>query len=71
MNHKNKNETTQFLLISLILVLILSVTAFSFLAVFLNRQSTSTIREVSRMYMSGLSDQIARHFETTIGLRLD
>ena len=52
MNHKNKNETTQFLLISLILVLILSVTAFSFLAVFLNRQSTSTFREVIRMYMS-------------------
>ncbi len=71
MPKKTKNETTQFLLVSLILVLILSVTIFSFLALFMNRQSTSTIREVSRMYMAGLSDQIAKHFETTIGLRLD
>ncbi len=70
MNDRPKNKTTRFLTTSVILVLILSVTAFSFLAHFLNRQSASTIRQVSRMYMSGLSDQIARHFETTIGLRL-
>ena len=70
MNDRPKNKTTRFLTTSVILVLILSVTAFSFLALFLNRQSASTIRQVSRMYMSGLSDQIARHFETTIGLRL-
>ena len=66
-----KNKTTRFLTISLVAVLALSVTIFSFLAIFLNKQSASTIQEVSRMYMSGLSDQLARRFETTISLRLD
>ena len=71
MRGKAKIKTTQFLRTSLILVLILSVVIFSALAVFLNRQSARTIREVSQMYMSSMGDQIAMHFETTINLRLD
>ena len=71
MRSKIKNKTTQFLSTSLILVLTLSVAIFSFLAIFMNHQSASTIREVSQMYMSSMGDQIALHFETTIGLRLD
>ena len=66
-----QNKTTHFLTVSLILVLIFSAAIFSFLAVFLNRQSASTIQEVSRMYMAGMSEQIAMHFDTTISLRLD
>ena len=66
-----RNKTTRFLTVSLVVVLALSVTIFSFLAIFLNEQSASTIQEVSRMYMAGISDQLARHFETAIGLRLD
>jgi len=66
-----KNKTTQFLRTSLILVLTLSVAIFSFLAIFMKHQSTATIREVSKMYMSSMGDQIALHFETAIGLRLD
>ena len=68
---KKQNKTTQFLFTSLILVLVLSVTIFSFLAIFMNRQSAGTIRQVSQMYMSSMGDQIALHFETVIGLRLD
>ena len=71
MRSKIKNKTTQFLSTSLILVLTLSVAIFSFLAIFMNHQSASTIREVSQMYMSSMGDQIALHFETTICLRLD
>ena len=66
-----RNKTTRFLTVSLVVVLALSVTIFSFLAIFLNEQSASAIQEVSRMYMAGISDQLARHFETAIGLRLD
>ena len=66
-----KNSITQFLTISLVLVLVFSVAVFSFLAIFMNRQSTSTIRQVSQMYMSSMGEQISMHFETAIGLRLD
>ena len=66
-----QDRTTRFLRLSIVLILVFSVVIFSFLAVFINRQSASTIQEVSRMYMAGLSEQIAMHFNTTIGLRLD
>ncbi|MBD5160977.1 MAG: response regulator [Oscillibacter sp.] len=67
---RHKNKTSRFLATSLVLVLIVSIAIFSFLAVFLNRQSASTIREVSQMYMSDMSEQIAMHFQTVISLRL-
>ena len=71
MRGKANKKTPQFLRTSLILVLALSLTIFSFLAIFMNRQSASTIRQVSQLYMSSMGDQISMHFETTIGLRLD
>ena len=71
MHHNSKNKTTNFLRISIILVLLLSLSIFSCLAFFLNKQSGNTIRQISHMYMNGMSEQIAMHFETTIGLRLD
>ena len=71
MQHNQKNRTTKFLRTSLVLVLAVSIAIFASLAVFLNRQSASTIRDVSQMYMSGMNEQIAMHFETLISLRLD
>ena len=70
MGHKQKNGTTKFLRTSLVLVLAFSVAIFAALGFFLNRQSAGTIRAVSRMYMAGMSDQIAMHFESVISLRL-
>ena len=70
MQHNQKNRTTKFLRTSLVLVLAVSIAIFSSLAIFLNQQSASTIREVSQMYMSGMSEQIAMHFQSVISLRL-
>jgi signal transduction histidine kinase/CheY-like chemotaxis protein len=65
-----RNETTQFLKISLALVLVCSVLIFALLALFMRQESASTIRKVGRMYMATTSEQIAMHFETTMNLRL-
>lgn len=65
-----KNKTTKFLTISLIMVSILCICIFTFLALFMNKRSGDTITEVGSIYMSGMSEQIAMHFETTISLRL-
>ena len=65
------DRTLRFVKRSLFLVLALSVAIFSLLALFLANQSASTIRAVSKMYMSGLNEQISAHFETAISLRLD
>ncbi len=66
-----RKSTTRFLAVGLSLVLVLTVCIFSFLTFYINRQSKQSIQQVGRMYMSSISDQITRHFETTIGLRLD
>ena len=57
-------------MLSLIAVSILCVCIFSFLAFFMNRRSADTISKVGKIYMSGMSEQISLHFETTIDLRL-
>lgn len=69
-HHILKEKTTRFLLVSLILVAILCILVFSFLAVHMNHKSIETINEVGTFYMSSTSQQISMHFETTIKLRL-
>ncbi len=65
-----KNRTTHFLTVSLIVISIVCVCIFSFLAVYMNRKSADTIEEVGKIYMDGMSQQISLHFSTTIELRL-
>ena len=66
-----KNKMTRFLLASLILISILCICIFSFLAYYMNKKSSSTISDVGTIYMSSMSEQVSMHFQTTIGLRLD
>jgi signal transduction histidine kinase len=66
-----KHKITRFLVASLILVSLLCVFVFTFLAVYVNRETTQTINEVGTIYMSGMSEQISLHFQTTIDLWFD
>ncbi len=65
-----KNKITRFLIISLIFVIVLYVSIFLFMAVQMNKKSISTIDNVGAIYMSGMSERISMHFETTITSRL-
>ena len=65
-----KNKMTRFLIVSLVLISILTVLIFSFLAVFMSRRSSETISQVGKIYMNGMSEQVSLHFATTIDLRL-
>lgn len=65
-----RNKTTRFLTASLILVSILCVLIFSFLAYFMNRRSSETIGDVGELYMSGTSERLVRHFKTIVDTRL-
>ena len=68
--HIWKDKTTRFLLISLIMVVVLCIFVFTFLAVHMNHKSIETINDVGTFYMSSTTQQISMHFETTINLRL-
>lgn len=65
-----KSKISRFLTASLIAVVILCISIFTFLANYMNKLSSDTIDEVGRTYMAGMNERIARHFETTIDLRL-
>lgn len=65
-----KNKVTHFLMVSLVCLLSVCVAVFTFLMVFMNRKSAETIDEVGAIYMSGMNEQKADHFETIINMYL-
>lgn len=65
-----KSKINRFLTVSLILMVILCISIFAFLANYMNKLSSNTIDEVGKTYMAGMNERIAKHFETTIDLRL-
>ena len=70
-NSKNKNSTTRFLLYSFIGLLLFSIIIFSLPGLYMNRKSKKTIYEIGTIYMSGMNEQMSRHFATVIKLRFD
>lgn len=65
------NSTTRFLLFSFIGLLLFSIVVFSLLGLYMNGKSRKTIYEVGKIYMSGMNEQMVRHFENIIKLRFD
>ncbi len=65
-----RKMTTRFLIISLMIVSIVFVIIVAYQAARMNRKGADTIRDVGEIYMSGMSEQVAMHFGTTIELRL-
>ena len=65
-----KNKTTRFLSVSIVVIIALCVSVFSFLAYYMNRKSMETISEVGTIYMTGMNERISIHFQTAIETRL-
>ena len=70
-NRKKKHSTTRFLICSFIGLLIFSIAAFSLLGIYMSRKSRKTVYEIGNIYMSGMNEQMSRHFETVVKLRFD
>ena len=66
---KQKNPTTRFLMRSFIGLLIFSIIVFSLLGIYMSRKSEKAVYEIGEIYMSGMNQQMSRHFETVIKLR--
>lgn len=65
-----KNKTTHYLKVSFILISIFCIVIFTIQTVCMNLMSEDAIRQLGVFYMSGLSEEVASHFGTTIELRL-
>ncbi len=65
-----KKTTTRFLNVSLVLVSLFCVVIFISQTICTNLMGENAIRQLGIFYMSGISEQVASHFGTTIELRL-
>lgn len=70
-NSKKKHSVTHFLIGSFIGLIVFSIMVFSMLGIYMSRKSNKAINEVAQIYMSGMNEQMSRHFQTVIQLRLD
>ena len=70
-NNSKKNTTTRFLICSFIGLLVLSIIIFSLLGAYMSRKSKNTVYEIGNIYMSGMNEQMSKHFETVIKLRFN
>lgn len=66
-----KDPTIRFLIRSFIILLIISITVFSFLGIYMNRKSEKAVYEVGEIYMSGMNQQMSKNFENVIELRFN
>ncbi len=65
-----EHKPTRFLAVSLVLASIFCVIIFSVQTLWMNRMGAGAIKEIGAIYMSGMSKQVAAHFQTIIELRL-
>ena len=70
-NSKKKNPTTRFLICSFIGLLLFSIIMFSLLGIYMSRKSKKAVYEIGEIYMSGMNEQMSRHFESVIKLRFN
>lgn len=72
MGSKRKQDSViRFLTVSFIGLLVFSIVVFSTLGIYMNRKSGKAINEIGKVYMSGMNQQMSKHFDTVIGLRFD
>lgn len=69
MRSKTKNSTTRFVKYSIIGLLLFSIVVFSLLGIYMSQKSKTAVYEIGKIYMSGMNEQMASHFETVIELR--
>lgn len=56
--------------ISITGMLLLCVAVFLFITIYMTKQNTATLNQVSDTYMQGMSTQIQNHFDTLVNMRL-
>lgn len=72
MEHSKKRiPKTRFLLYSFAGLIIFSIFSFGSLGIYMSHKSHEAFHQIGSIYMSGMSEQISRHFESVINLRFD
>lgn len=64
-----KKKNSRFLLLSLVILIAVCLSALIIFFTSMKKESEAVINEIGTLYMQGMSEEIARHFETTIDLQ--
>ena len=67
---KSKKHSANFLIISFIIIIIISIISMGVFSFALSNKSESVITELGNLYMQGISEEISMHFGTTIDFML-
>ena len=65
-NMQKQHKITHFLKNSMVIVIIICIAVFTFLTLYINKQSDNTINEVGSTYMASMNERISKHFSTMI-----
>ena len=60
-----KNKVTRFLVTSLVTLMLLCLVIFSIMVIHMDKKNFETLSEIGTQYMSGMSERVRMHFETT------
>lgn len=63
-----KNRPKRFLVISFVIITLLCIGIFFFEVFYMEEKSSQTIKDVGSLYMSGMNDQVSKHFQTSMEL---
>lgn len=67
---KKQRKIIHFLKNSTLVIGIVCIGIFIFLAVYMNVQSEKTINQVGSIYMASMNERVSKHFSTMLDLRL-
>ncbi len=65
-----KNKTAKFFIISVICIFVLFVLVFAIIAFVMNKRGSDAVDKLGSLYMTGMSEQVATHFDTAINLNI-
>lgn len=66
-----KTSTMRFLISSFVAIIIVCIGVLAFFAVSTSKKSEKTINKIGTIYMAGMNERIAMHFEATVESRLN
>lgn len=68
---RRKNSITRILKLSFSALMIISILSFFWLGRYMTRKSHEAFHQIGDIYISGMSEQISKHFESVISLRFN
>ena len=65
-----KSKTMRIMIVSIVIGAVICAATFTFIGIFMNYSSVSTINDIGEVYMSGMGEQVALRYNSVIEQRM-